>query len=969
LNKKHNITPLIAKLRDRVQRNTMDQWRTGDSLEAAKEGSIADLNEKGQITWPKGRLTQWLYQEIQLPEAFVDYPLAGMTARLALTWWADAATVYINGEPVQAGDLFDHSARVVLQRQLVPGSRWAVALHLVSPCHDMGALMRSRLICEAADGSIDPGFVADELAVIGSYVAAFEPDRMGELEALVTGGVQPSPTLGGLAALRANLQPWSRLIKQHEVALLGHAHLDMAWLWPIAETWAAAERTFVSALNLQKDFPSLTFCHTTPALYAWMEEHRPELFAQIQAQVKAGKWEPIGGLWVEPEANLIGAESMVRQILYGQRYYQEKFGSTSAIAWLPDTFGFPWQLPQILSQGGITHFVTQKLRWNDTNQYPDEYFRWQSPDGTAVTALMSGPIGEGIDPEKIADYCWDWRQRTGLNHALWLTGVGDHGGGPTRDMLEIADRWSRSPFFPRITYKTAQNYLEAIESTDLPVQNHDLYLEFHRGCYSVHRDQKLYNHQCELALYQAELWSSLASLAVGFDYPYDEIETAWKQVLFNQFHDILPGTSIPEVYSEANPNWQAALATGQTLTNQALMAIAQQVTNPSDGQARILFNPCPWDRTTWCGLVPALGYLTTTAAPPRPHPVEPSNPWVLENDLLTVTIDPTTGAIASLIYKPTNYEYIQGLANHLQFFQDQDQYWDAWNIDPQYAQHPLVETTPITAKRQDDQLTERLTLRTTFRQSSFTTTYVLDQTADSLRVETQVDWQERHVLVKVAFPLTLSARVATYDMPAGVIDRPTLPTTPAEKAQWEVPALSWASLTDGKQGFSLLTPSLHGYDHTPHQLRLTLLRGVEWPDPTADRGLQTFTYALYPHPGDWRSAQVPRHTRDLALPLTEILIDRLTSNLPATASLLQWPAQNLELLSLKASEKRDGSFVLRGYESQGSSGCFDLGGLLDLQIGDRLDLLENPTPEQTPDLKPWTIASFRLRRSSAPDRQ
>jgi alpha-mannosidase len=964
LNKTNNITALTTQLRDRVQRNTLDQWRSGDSLEAARQGAIAPLDEKGQITWPKGRQTRWFYQAIQLPGTFIDYPLAGLTARLALTWWADAATVYVNGEAVQAGDLFDHSARVLLQQQLVPGARFEIALHLVSPCHDIGALMRSRLVCEASDGGIDPGFVADELAVVGSYAAAFEADRLGALEALVADWLQTPPTVERLQRIRAELQPWSGAIKQHEVALLGHAHLDMAWLWPIAETWEAAERTFVSALNLQQEFPALTFCHTTPALYEWMENHRPELFAEIQAQVRAGRWEAIGGLWVEPEANLIGAESMVRQILYGQRYYQEKFGSISSIAWLPDTFGFPWQLPQILSQGGITHFVTQKLRWNDTNPYPEEYFRWQSPEGTAVTALMSSPIGEGIEPEKIADYCWQWRQCTGLNNALWLTGLGDHGGGPTRDMLEIADRWSRSPFFPRITYRTAQDYLAAIEVPDLPLQNHDLYLEFHRGCYSVHRDQKVYNHQGELALYQAELWSSFANLAVGLDYPYEAIEGAWKQVLFNQFHDILPGTSIPEVYREANPLWEAALVTCQTITSQALSAIAQQVSS-GDSPARIIFNPCPWARKSWCGLVPALGYRVTTDRPVLPQPVEPANPWVLENEVLRVAIDRTTGAIASLIYKPTAYEYIQGLGNQLQFFQDANQYWDAWNIDPQYAQHPLVEpTAPPSASRQDTQTTQRLTLRTTFRQSSFTTTYLLAQAEDYLQVETQVDWQERHVLVKVAFPLTITASLVTYDMPAGVIDRPTRPTTPEEKAQWEVPALSWASLTDGTQGLSLLTPSIHGYDHGPNHLRLTLLRGIEWPDPTADRGLQTFTYALYPHLGDWRSAQVPRQARALALPLTELPL----SAQPTAASFLQWPAPNLELLSLKASEARDGSFVLRGYESHGSPAQFDLSGSLGLQLGDRLDLLEIPTQEASPALKPWAIASFRL-DSSVPDRQ
>ena len=243
---------------------------------------------------------------------------------------------------------------------------------------------------------------------------------------------------GELVRLRDRLLPFSATIQQRQITLLGHAHLDLAWLWPVSETWDAAERTFKSVLQLQAEFPELIFSHSSPALYAWLEAHRSALFEAIQQQVAAGRWEVAAGLWVEPEFNVISGESLVRQVLYGQRYVEQKFGRASALAWLPDSFGFCWQLPQVLRQGGVRYFVTQKLRWNDTNPFPHEAFIWQAPDGTAIFSLHSAPIGEGIDPIKMADYACTWEQKTGLTEALWLIGVGDHGGGPSRDMLHLA---------------------------------------------------------------------------------------------------------------------------------------------------------------------------------------------------------------------------------------------------------------------------------------------------------------------------------------------------------------------------------------------------------------------------------------------------------------------------------------------------------------------------------------------------
>ncbi len=390
---------------------------------------------------------RWFCQTITVPSDLHGYPLEGLSLRVALTWWAELAQIFVNGELVQEGDLFDHSTRLLLSDAVKPGDEFTIALRLISPGHDDGALVRSLCLYEApnfnsrvsfsSDDEIptvseqkpnsltaEPGFIADELAILHLYLQTFAPDQLEDLANAVTQidwstlEAQNSKLLfdRSLTTLRDRLLPLSNFIKQRTIKLLGHAHLDMAWLWPISETWEAAERTFESVLKLQRDFPELIFCHSTPALYDWIEQNRPELFQSIQQQVKAGVWEPIGGLWVEPELNLISGESIARHILYGQRYFQEKFGSISPIAWLPDSFGFTWQLPQLLRQGGIDYFVTQKLRWNDTTKFPYEVFQWQAPDGTAIFSLMSAPIGEGIDPVKMATYACEWESKRAFPH-------------------------------------------------------------------------------------------------------------------------------------------------------------------------------------------------------------------------------------------------------------------------------------------------------------------------------------------------------------------------------------------------------------------------------------------------------------------------------------------------------------------------------------------------------------------------
>jgi alpha-mannosidase len=1016
------IATIIERLRQLVQVDVQAGWReyTGEVASLPQDiehFALATANEKGYLLWESGRKVRTLVQEFVVPGCLQEYPLAGLSLRLRLTWWAEDAEIFVNGKLVQAGDLFDSSARVLLTPQVTPGERFVVALRLVSPNHDIGALMRSQLLYEAAISSeIDPGFVADELAVVQKYWQAFEPEKLPLLAQaieqidweVVTDAEQFTRSL---SQMRQKLQPHAASLKQRCVKMLGHAHLDMAWLWEVAETWDVAQRTFESVLRLRRDFPDFTFCHTSPVLYEWIEKHRPDVFAAILEAVKGGWWDVVGGMWVEPDVNLPNGESLARQLLYGQRYTREKFGQIAKVGWLTDSFGFNWQLPQLLKQGGVEYFLTQKLHWNDSTEFPFGAFWWQSPDGTRIFTMMSPPNVTGVmdtNPMTVSDYTVKWEAQTQLQDSFWLPGVGDKGGGPSRDMLAVQQRWQQSPFFPRIEFTTSQQYLGAIQAqrVDFPVWKDELYLELHRGCYTAHADQKYFNRRCEAVLYQAELWSAIASLLAPQAIVQREIqqtlEKSWKQVLFNQFHDILPGTSIPGVFETANRDWLSSKATGEMLVQQALTAIAAKIKLPEsphpDAVPVVVFNALTWTRSQivalpleyqngtictaekqhlpvqisadhqllfWAANIPSVGYRVFWWLPSQPPtPQFSKSEFILENSALIVEIHPETGDIARIFDKNNQRDVLASPGNVLQAFTDQGQYWDAWNIDPNYEQHPLPPSQLQSIQWRDcGDVRQSIRVARQIGQSQFVQDYSLDRDSSVLQIATTVDWQERHVMVKAAFPFTVEADVATYEIPCGAIQRSTKPQTPAERAKWEVCALQWADLSNFDYGVSLLNDCKYGYDSKPNQLRLTLLRSPQWPHPDCDIGIHHFTYAVYPHSGSWQRAQTVRRGYELNHPLTLQTIPKstATANLATAASFLNLDSETLILMALKFSEDDPNQLILRCYESCGEKAAIALSGALNLKLGQRVDLLERSlSVKDTAAIAPWQIASFRI---------
>ena len=1062
----------IDRLRCLSQADILTDWRMYVGCEAVdadpSQWDLAKLNQKGQIDWERGKQEIWLAQKLVMPSDLHGYPITSLSCRLALTWWAEVAQVFVNGKLVQEGDLFDHSPRVLLMSAVVPRTPLDVRLRLISPGHDIGALMRSRLVYESSDPTNpEPGWLADELAVIVKQVASFNPSQLIAVAAiidlidydLVT--IDSQRFIQHIIALKQQLKstidsPLAPLKGGSglKIQLLGHAHLDMAWLWEVAETWKVAEQTFRSSLKLQQLFADLTFCHSTPALYEWMEIHQPDVFTGICQQIQAGTWEVVGGMWIEPDLNLISGESIARQIIYGQAYNQSRLGGLTRVAWLPDTFGFCWQLPQLLKQGGIDYFVTQKFLWNDTNQFPHQLFWWEAPDGSRVLSLMSSPIGEGIDPIKMLDHACQWQTNTGIGESLYLFGVGDHGGGPTRDMLELADRWSHSDVFPDLEFTTAVKYLDRLasraDSQLLPVWQDELYLEFHRGCFTTHADQKRSNRQCEDLLYQAELWSSLASIVSQQPYPAQlklQIETAWKQTLFNQFHDIIPGTAIAPVYVTADRGWENVERVTTTIISDALSQIGDRIllpTPPTPGAiAIVIFNALNWQRTEvikyplnspgwvcqvfdaegnllpsqssaehilFLATLPSIGYCLFWLAPlpggsgggfiisaasdigeVLPHPNPPlikgreqedralitgiksvsteilgSSDFIFKNQFIEVTINPETGDIASIYDRLNHREIASTGANQLQAFQDGGQYWDAWNIDPKYAQKQL---SPSQLKSiqwiENGAIRQRLRIVRELAGCEFTQDYILDAHSSMVRIETSVDWQAEHILIKANFPLNLTADISTAETACGAIDRPTIPATAKAKAKWELPLHRWVDLTDssGEYGVSLLNDCKYGFDAGKDYLRLTLLRSSKWPDPTADRGYHEFTYAIYPHSGTWQAAQTVRKGLELNSPLQVLQLAPTTkidaNRLAPMSSLIDLQAENLVLMAFKPSDTL-APWVLRCYECHGIDAKIELTGL-DLQIDRVVNLLELQSEAVDLMINPWQIRSFGVR--------
>jgi alpha-mannosidase len=797
-----------------------------------------------------------------------------------------------------------------------------------------------------------------------------------DMESLQNGNF--SEVKSSLDKFYKNVKSVSRFAKNYSIFIAGNSHIDLAWLWRWRESVEVAKETFSTIMDNMEEYPEIVYIQSQAQAYKWMEEYYPEVFERIKEKVKKGRWEVIGGMWVEPDCNLIDGESFIRQILYGKRYFKEKFGVDVKIGWNPDSFGYNWNMPQFFKKSGIDSFVTQKISWNDTNVFPYFLFWWEAPDGSKILSYFppTGYVGR-LYAERMTSGLRQFEKNTGEKDVFILYGLGNHGGGPNREMLSRARGYEKQSIFPELKHSQFSQYLKKIKKTDLeslPVWRDELYLEYHRGTYTTQGETKKFNRKSEVLLSNAEKISSFAFL-LGKDYGHKNLKNAWEKVLMNQFHDILPGSSINPVYEDAKESYLEA----QHLANKELLESLKHIAGKIDtsqgekGIPLLVLNSLSWNRdgvikvklaaefqgeakvlsdsgeeipsqvitspegTILCFIakgVPALGYKTYKIQKGKGETYASSlntGETTLENRFFQITLHPQTGNIISIFDKLEKREVLAPLSqgNKLQLMEDIPDQWDAWNIGytgrywklDKAESIELAKKGPVMASFKVDRsylgFSKAKRQPTPYFPSSFfTQEIILYEDIPRLDIEMKADWWEDHVLLKVAFPVDVENDKAIYEIPFAHIARPTARNTDWEKARFEVPAIRWADLSDGEYGVSLLNDSKYGYDIKDNVMRMTLLRSPLWPDPLADRGKHTFSYALYPHKGDWKEADTVLRGYEFNYPLHAVFSDSHPGEFPPSLSFFKASPSNIILVTVKKAEDRE-SLILRLYESEG----------------------------------------------------
>ena len=697
----------------------------------------------------------------------------------------------------------------------------------------------------------------------------------------------------------------------HVVTAVGHAHIDTAWLWPLREARRKCARSFSTALALMDEHPDYIFACSQPAQYAWMKQHYPDIYRGIEAKVAAGQWEPVGAMWVEADCNLPSGEALARQLLHGKRFFMREFGVETKVLWLPDVFGYPGSLPQLMTEAGCDSFFTQKLSWNDTNKPVHHTFMWEGIDGTRIfTHFPPADTYNGdFSANEVVGSVANYKDRERLDRSLYLFGWGDGGGGPEPDMIEAAHRLFNVEPAPRVELGTARQFVERArkEGRNLATSVGELYFELHRGTYTSQSRTKRWNRLAQTALREAEMWS----IAAGGDYPSTELEALWKVLLLNQFHDILPGSSIDWVYEEAERDLEHVTVRAAEIGEAARSSIV------GSGEQLVAFNSTSHPRTEIISLggeymrveAPTCGWAVHVE-----HPREPEvsvTEFSMENELLRVQWD-DRAVLTSIWDKQVEREVLSAPGNLLQLHDDNPRNHDAWDLDPEYRDS-FVDVTAVEEIQRTGGLRGVLVFGRRFGESWLFQTMSLDAGSRVLRFETAVDWRERHKMLKVAFPVTVRAPEATYEIQFGHLRRPTHQDTSQARAMFEVCAQRWVDLGEHNYGVALLNDCKHGYDVRGSVMRLSLLRGPTHPDPTADLGGHQFTYALMPHPGNFQEAGVIEAAEDLNAPLMPAYGDLPSGS---TRSLIEIDTRQVIVETIKRAEDSEAT-VVRLYEAWG----------------------------------------------------
>ncbi|NUK30263.1 alpha-mannosidase [Parageobacillus sp. VR-IP] len=757
-------------------------------------------------------------------------------------------------------------------------------------------------------------------------------------------------------------------MKEKTLHMIGNAHLDPVWLWQWQEGFQETKATFRSVLDLMKEYSDFVFTNSSAANYEWIENNEPEMFEEIKQRIKEGRWEIVGGWWVQPDCNIPGGESFVRQGLYGQRYFQEKFGVTAKVGYNVDSFGHHGMLPQILKKSGMDYYIMMRPSPQEKG-LPGRLFWWESDDGSRVLTFRI-PFEYctwGKDLEKHVRRCAG-ELKAPFNDLMCFYGVGNHGGGPTRENIESIYRLNEDPEFPTLIFSTPNRFFEEISKKDLPFPVvHDDLQHHASGCYSVHSGVKKWNRKAENLLIRAEKFSAIASWITGQKYPQD-FDRAWKNVLFNQFHDILAGTCIEEAYEDARDMYGEAMSIASRGLNYAIQSLSWRIDIEKEEGMKpiVVFNPNSWDtkvnievevgglkdhhilvdeqgnqvpmqlvqshatangrfRVSFLADLPSLGYRVykiVERPSSRTFTTIRANDHLLENDRYRVAFDPETGFIISIFDKIKNLELLDGPAARPVVMKDHS---DTWS-------HNVLQFKDVIGefKAKSVKLVEHGAVKSVIRvvseygKSILVQDFSLYKELNQIDVKATLNWQEKFKVLKLKFPVNIVFRKATYEIPYGHIVR--------ECNGEEEPGQSWIDisgthpLTGEMYGLSILNDSKYSFDIHDKEMSLTVVRSPIYAhhDPVVpeedghysfiDQGIQTFMYTLLPHEGNWETAGTVKRAAELNQPPVTIIETYHKGTLPQKDSFLSVSADNIIVSVVKKAEDND-DLIVRAYET------------------------------------------------------
>lgn len=718
----------------------------------------------------------------------------------------------------------------------------------------------------------------------------------------------------------------------------GHAHIDVAWLWPLSETERKVMRTFAAQLRHMDRYPDYKFIQSQAHLYRYVKKYYPKMFERIKEKVKKGQWIPEGGMWVEADTNVASGEALIRQFIHGKRFFMEELGYDSRMLWLPDVFGYNAALPEIMKGCDIDYFCTQKLTWayNGGEPFPLNYFNWIGLDGTKLPTFVHGNYNSETDPLCTANLWKNRKQRKGLRGFVMPFGYGDGGGGPPRDYIENVIRCKDYQGMPRVEMKHPNDYF--IDNPE-PEESYvgELYLQCHRGTLTSQAKTKKGNRKSELSLRETEFWGQIAKFS-GFDYPLKEMDELWKKVLLNQFHDILPGSSINRVYKEAEEAYSEILKEsarirreamahllekdGITVTNslsfprRALVKLPEGYTGVCDEDGELPVQAIGDSKYAYVNL-PACGTVTLNKAEEVKSDATVTayvteGGAVMENSVMKVEFN-SQGAISSIFDKVNSRKLSKGLCNDFKMYRDDPIRYDAWDVDSTYefcpvelnekAEFEVIATNGFVSK---------LKITRNIANSKIVQTAILVENERRMDFETNVDWKETHKLLKVCFDTDMVCDNALNEIQFGYVKRPNHRSRQYDMDRFEVANYRYTALAESGRGFAVINDCKYGVNQLMGSINLTLLRSATSPDPECDYGEHSFTYGFVAYDGAFSDAEVIRAAADLNCPAETY------EGSFGDGSLIAIEGTSIQLESLKPAEDGSGDYIIRLYEATGS---------------------------------------------------